>query len=343
MKPFMWQGLRCDSPCGPAFGLTELPHLAMEAPHNRVHPFCMPRKLRPYCPGLAFHITARLTGRAHLLDVDLRSRIVEFLRDAVSRSDASLLAFAIMRNHLHLIVRQHHQPIARLVQPVLCRSALLVRRAHSVEGHVFERRFGATPCLSAAHLRDAIIYNHLNPVRAGMCEDPADADSTSHDLYTNPQSALKSKARFVTPVHELFASSGGECMDKWCKDYCAHIEHRLACDRADAASQARPLKRPDAFHGDKYFDVNYATLAGTCRGRPTKLDLRDIALQTILVNHADLPLHQLRGGRLPSRELQMLRHSIIQKAAAAGHSGIAISSFFAMSPSRVSEVARKQV
>jgi hypothetical protein len=42
------------------------------------------------------------------------------------------------------------------------------------DGHVFERRFGSSEIASEAHLLATIQYIALNPVRAGLCADPAD-------------------------------------------------------------------------------------------------------------------------------------------------------------------------
>jgi hypothetical protein len=71
------------------------------------------------------------------------------------------------------------------------------------------------------------------------------------------------------------------------------------------------------------------------------MDLRDLALGIVITDHADLPLIALRGPRLPSRSLTQLRQKIIRHASKLGYSGVAIAAFFTMSPSRVSEIARR--
>lgn len=120
----------------------------------------MGRQLRPQLPGVPFHVTARVQGRAAWftgVERPLENRILA----APRRSDATLLAYAVMPNHLHLVVVQGSQPLSQLMQPLLTRIALLVQRRTGREGHIFERRFRASPCLDPDYLRNAIAYVHL--------------------------------------------------------------------------------------------------------------------------------------------------------------------------------------
>jgi REP element-mobilizing transposase RayT len=149
----------------------------------------MGRRKRSYLPGAAFHLTARTSGHEHWwADDKLRNSVVGIVSDALHRTDARLVAFTIMTNHFHLTVRQGIDPLARLMHPVCQRIALLVRRAHGREGHIFERQFRDKPCASADHLRQVIYYTHRNPVKAGMCAEANEYVWSSACAYTGVQS-----------------------------------------------------------------------------------------------------------------------------------------------------------
>src|SRR5690606_3438891 len=63
----------------------------------------MGRRLRSQLPGVPFHVTARVQGHGPLfsgLERVIGARIVA----APRRSDATLLAFAVMPNHLHALL-----------------------------------------------------------------------------------------------------------------------------------------------------------------------------------------------------------------------------------------------
>lgn len=143
----------------------------------------MASKPRPNLPGFAFHLTTRTQNRAHRFTGPVRDRVVHFLAREVERSDARLLAYAVMTNHLHLVIVQGSFPLGRFMQPLLSSIALSVHRIHGVAGHVFERPYRHSVCLDYDYLRYAIAYTHANPVRAGLCEDPADYRWSSHSAY----------------------------------------------------------------------------------------------------------------------------------------------------------------
>src|SRR4051812_47853256 len=114
----------------------------------------MPRKNRPYCPGMAFHVVTRLIDRAHRFNAEMKPFIVGAISDASHCTDAQVLALAVMDSHLHLVVRQCDDPLFRLIQPALRRIALMVQKRFGVEGHVFEREFRSFPCLTPSYLRE---------------------------------------------------------------------------------------------------------------------------------------------------------------------------------------------
>jgi hypothetical protein len=91
--------------------------------------------------------------------------------------------------------------------------------------------------------------------------------------------------------------------------------------------------------GDVYFSSRFA-IVGTGKPRCIRKDLRDIALAVIARHKYDIEPAQLRGTGLTGRLRQQLRYLVVREARAAGHSGVAIAAFLAISPSRVSEIAR---
>lgn len=301
----------------------------------------MSRSRRPYSPGNAFHLTSRLHGSAKLFDAPTRGRIVGILEECARGSDSEVLAYAIMPSHVHLVLRQQQDPLHRLMQPWICRIALMMRRQHGIVGHVFERRFRSRPCLSAMHVRDAIVYNHLNQVRAGLCGSAEAADCTSHGIYAGSSDYDDRVNRIVSPALQLFAAHGEATTHECRNNYLKYLEHRVLCDAADENGTPRPLRLPDTNAGDQYFGVRFTVPATEqTASRLPRPDLRDVAREAASVKFADLPLSQLKGSRLASAALLSLRNQIIRRAAEHGHPGVAIAAFFMMSPCRVSQITR---
>ncbi|HET9441472.1 MAG TPA: transposase [Longimicrobiales bacterium] len=143
----------------------------------------MPRQQRAYFPGGFFHVTARTQGKIAWFDEAMRDHICDAIALVQKRSDTRVVAFVIMPNHLHLVLQQRDLPISRFMHPLLCRIAAAVKKKHSAEGHVFERRYWDHPCMSPDYLHSCIGYVHNNPVKAGLTLDAAAYRWSSYSAY----------------------------------------------------------------------------------------------------------------------------------------------------------------
>ena len=107
----------------------------------------MPRRLRLQYPGAIYHLMARGNGRQNIVrdDVD-RDQLQEHLGKAALRCGWRVYAFAIMSNHLHIVLETPQPNLARGMQ------AFLKRVAPSSNGS--GRWCAANPAVSSAGNRD---------------------------------------------------------------------------------------------------------------------------------------------------------------------------------------------
>jgi REP element-mobilizing transposase RayT len=306
----------------------------------------MGRTPRAHLPGVAFHLTARLQNRDPLF-IGLEARVVDLIAEAARHGGSELLAFAVMPNHLHLVVVQGRLPLARLMQPLLRRVALLVARSRGREGHVFERRYFDRPCLDASYLRNAIAYVHLNPARANLCGDPAAYPWTSHCAYTSGNVHPALIPAGVATGLQLFAGRDGCGADECRRAYCTFVLWRQTMDRFMAAggdehAWAAP-RRPFADAGDRYWAEHLGDAA--MLAHPQLLDRGMVARRPDLAAIARTLLDSERrpvadlgwlrsGGRGP--ELVRTRRVFVSRSLAAGYTAAQIARFLRVSPSCVS-------
>ncbi len=294
----------------------------------------MSRSRRPYLPGTAFHIAARTIGHEPWFsDVAVSSRIVSIIGMALTRTDARLLAYAIMPNHLHLIVHQRSAPLAQLMQPICRQSALVVQQAKKREGYIFERRFRAKPCVDADHLREAIVYVHRNPVAASLCSDAAQYPWSSHAQYCSAAAAAPASALAVTTVCELFAATEAEARADRACSYLRYYAWRDQC--ASLPEDAPRPPRPEVAFGNSFWARDFVSLPQDPLRRP---DLRDIVVRAIQEIAPGLDLDMLRLRRRGST-IVALRRAIIERAVRAGHRGVDIARILNVSETTVSKVA----
>jgi putative transposase len=298
----------------------------------------MGRNRRPNLPGVAFHLTARLQARAHLFTPALRTKVVRSIERQALRSDARVLAYVVMSNHLHLVVIQGEQALGLFMQPLLRRIAVLVQAEYNTEGHVFEQPYRDRICRDLAHLRNAIAYTHANPVRAGMCRDAADYAWSSFRYYV--QEERRSHGAGTLPVH---ARLGLEAFFEEGIAEAGAARARLMELTVDAANNklAVPDSNPDpAFGADHHDSAGHARAAARQRQRPgSRPPLEQIGSAVLDEYAADLDL-QLTDitGRRGTRRIQRLRATIAFAGACAGYSGTEIAAVLQLTPSAVSRM-----
>lgn len=308
----------------------------------------MGRRLRMNLPGVPFHVTARLQHREPLF-TDVERRVFRIIRHSVKLYRVRLLAYAVMPNHLHLVLIQGEEPLARVMQAIGRRTALLVHRITGRAGHVFERAYYAAPCMDADYLRNAIAYVHLNPVRARICETPGAYKWSSHRDYMEcddgdvhpPWRAAESGLRLFA---EQRAASVPDCRTGYeaFLRYRRHLDILKEQDPHQLRSDDRvppPLLPGGDHHWLEEFARAAAEAAGILRAVPMpRPDLRTIALQSIDDPDPMEVLELLRLGYRSHGQLE-LRRTIIARSLRVGYRTSEIARFLHVSEHSVSRVA----
>ena len=135
----------------------------------------MGRALRHAPAGAIVHVTTRGVRREPVYVDDLDRRMfIAFLAQSVNRCRWTCLAYCLMTNHFHLLIRLSEASLSKGMHRLNSVYARRFNERHGHTGHLFEARFASPSVESDAHLLEALRYVVLNPVRAGICHDPAD-------------------------------------------------------------------------------------------------------------------------------------------------------------------------
>lgn len=133
----------------------------------------MPRNARAVEPGLLYHVTQRGTNRGRVFfSVEDRKLYLRLLAQNRATSGVRILAYALMTNHVHLlVVPEHAESLALLFRRVNGRYAqgINIRRGRS--GHLWQARFYSC-AVEDERLWTAIQYIEENPCRAGLSDRP---------------------------------------------------------------------------------------------------------------------------------------------------------------------------
>ena len=82
--------------------------------------------------------------------------------------------FCLMTNHFHLALETPAANLSAGMHRLNSRYANRFNTRHGFRGHLLDRRFYSGEVASEWHLLELLRYVVLNPVRAGLCFDPAD-------------------------------------------------------------------------------------------------------------------------------------------------------------------------
>jgi REP element-mobilizing transposase RayT len=120
-------------------------------------------------------------GECWLKQPDLIDIVEGCLRDGHGH-DYELLAWVIIPNHVHLIVKIHNVPLAKLVNLWKGKSARQSNRALGRNGRFWNDDHFDTLIRDSEHLSRAIRYIEQNPMKAKLIRDPKEWRGSSARL-----------------------------------------------------------------------------------------------------------------------------------------------------------------
>jgi putative transposase len=135
-------------------------------------------------PGLISHITQRAAGKEHLfIQDDNYLFMLGLLKESTEKFNLSYYALCLMPNHVHLLVKPREKNLSDAMRSIFSRYAASFNRRFERRGHLFGGPYRQSVCLDDTYLLTASVYIHLNPVRAGICEDAGYYRWSSSSLY----------------------------------------------------------------------------------------------------------------------------------------------------------------
>ncbi len=132
----------------------------------------MPRQARIDAPGALHHIAIRGIERKPIFrDEKDYSGFLDRMGRVLEESSTGCFAWALMANHVHLLLRSGLSPISTVMRRLLTGYAISFNRRHKRHGHLFQNRYKSFLCEEDTYLLELVRYIHLNPLRSGMVQD----------------------------------------------------------------------------------------------------------------------------------------------------------------------------
>lgn len=227
----------------------------------------MPRRPRIHLPGQPLHIVQRGHNREACFfgDDDYHS-YRHWLGEALDKSGCRLHAYVLMTNHVHLLLTPPEpQAVSQLVISLGRRYVQYVNRTYRRTGTLWDSRYKSSLVQADDYLLLCQRYIELNPVRAGMVDDPA------HYRWSSYRANGLGQADPLLTAHPVYEALGRDQAGR-CSAYRALFRPEL--DAAAIADIRLALNQGQPLGGSRFLDqIEWATgqrREVRPRGRPRK-------------------------------------------------------------------------
>jgi len=141
----------------------------------------MPRHPRLFVPGAIYHVYCRVARGEFVFNDDFEAlEFIEVVREVRDLDGWTVFAWCLMGNHYHLVLRTREVDLWRSMARLQGRVARSYNRRHRYLGRLWQSRYRARVIDSDDYFRQVVAYVHLNPVAAGVIDDPAGFPYSGH-------------------------------------------------------------------------------------------------------------------------------------------------------------------
>lgn len=144
----------------------------------------MARQARQKSESGIYHVVMRGTNRQDIFyDEEDYWRFLQAIARTKPENNFELYGFCLMTNHVHLLIHEKDEAVAKTMQRIATRYAWWYNNKYERSGHVFQGRYGSECVEDDGYLLTAIRYIHNNPVKAGMVSKPENYRWSSIKAY----------------------------------------------------------------------------------------------------------------------------------------------------------------
>jgi putative transposase len=144
----------------------------------------MPRENRIILEGAIYHVYQRGNNREHIFgNPKHKAFLIKQIKEYNELYDFQLLAYVIMDNHYHLLIKTNKASISEIMFSINNVIGKYLNRELKRTGHIFESRFKSRLVEDKKYLIWLLRYIHRNPVRATLCETADEYRWSSHYFY----------------------------------------------------------------------------------------------------------------------------------------------------------------
>lgn len=209
----------------------------------------MPRKAREKSESGIYHVMLRGINKQQIfLDDEDFEKFLWVLHDVKEVSEYKLLAYCLMGNHIHLLLKVGKEPIEQIFRRIGTKFVYWYNIKYQRVGHLFQGRFKSEPIDDESYLFTVIRYIHQNPVKANICDNVGDYRYSSYREYVERNWIVdKDFVLQMMPIREFIRFNNSYNDDK-CLDFDDKVIKRLTDKQAiDIIEMYSGCRTPNEF------------------------------------------------------------------------------------------------
>lgn len=152
----------------------------------------MPRKPREESRTKIYHVMSRGLNKLAIFNQSReRTRLINLIRENLSKYDVAIYAYCIMPNHFHLLIKADLEELASFMAKILAAFAKYYNFKHNRIGYVFQDRFKSQCVEDEKYFWNCLRYIHMNPEKTGKIEEIFQYEHSSmKEFYYEKQDIL---------------------------------------------------------------------------------------------------------------------------------------------------------
>lgn len=182
----------------------------------------MPRTGRKNYISSFLHIMVQGINREYIFKKDVFKKLyVKLMNEEFQKFDINLLAYAIMENHTHILIKYTKiEDVSYCMHKINQTFAQIYNKSEDRVGYVFRDRYKCEQIIDEAHLYNVLAYIHFNPYKARLVEKLADYNYSSYKDYISGK-IDREKVYIIFNAYEykeIFKDLHKEYFDKYLKN-----------------------------------------------------------------------------------------------------------------------------
>jgi len=151
----------------------------------------MARQARIKSNSGIYHVMIRGINKEKIFINELyKIKLLDIIREIKEEIDFSIIAYCIMDNHLHLLIKDNDDSLAIIMKKLNVKYAMFYNRLLNRYGYVFQNRFRSEAVENDRYLLGALRYIHNNPVKANITKNLLEYEWSSINDYINDDTQI---------------------------------------------------------------------------------------------------------------------------------------------------------